>query len=211
MYRILLDPEPIDEGSPVVEEMIQISSTELKALRDAIAKAAMDAEAGSRAAVRAAERNQADDHLRDEEITRATRKAEDWERAFKAATREKELASALAGRSLVQGAAPQLIKLWRDELEVIDEGGTLKVVSRDGRPVIEAVNSWLTSAEYAHFSRPSSRGGTTPPGDSRSTAMPPSAPSPKNLGEAVLMRWRDAIHASRQDPGAAIGLGRRRH
>lgn len=206
MYRILLDPEPIDEGTLVDEEMIQISSAELTTLRASLAKAARDAES----AAQAAERIKAIDHLREEEITRATRKAEDWERAFKAATKEKELASALAGRSLVQGAAPQLIKLWRDELEVIDEGGNLKVVSRDGRPVTEAVNSWLSGAEYAHFSRPSSRGGTTPAGDSRSTAMPPPAPSPKNLGEAVLMRWRDAIQGNRHDLGAAIGLGRRR-
>ncbi|WP_169973652.1 hypothetical protein [Tautonia rosea] len=206
MYRILLNPDTIDEGSPADAEMVSISASELEALRAAAASATKISEAKERAA----ERSLADDRLRAEEIGRWSKKAEDWERAFKAATKEKELATVLASRPLVQGAAPQLIKLWRDELEVIDEAGQFRVATRDGRSVAEAVNAWLASSEYAHFSRPTSRGGTTPPGDSRSTSTATATPPPKNLGEAVLMRWREALQGHRQNPDAPIGLGRRR-
>lgn len=205
MFRILLNPDAVEEGIPNADEMITISATELEALRAAAALAAKDAEG---AAARAAERTRAIEHLRDEEVARLTKKAEDWERAFKTTMKEKELATALAGQSLVPGAAAQLVKLWREDLEVIDEAGRIRVASRDGRNVSEAVNAWLTGAEYAHFRRPSSRGGTTPPGDSRSTATAPASPPPRNLGDAVLARWREAIQGSRQDPDAPIGLGR---
>lgn len=206
MYRILLNPDTTDEGTPVADEMVSISASDLEALRAAAASAKKISEANDRAA----ERSLANDRLREEEIARWSKKAEDWERAFKTATKEKELAAVLASRPLVQGAASQLIKLWRDELEVIDDAGQIRVATRDGRSVSDAVNTWLASSEYAHFSRPSSRGGTTPPGDSRSTATAPAAPPPKNLGEAVLMRWREALQGNRQDPDAPIGLGRRR-
>jgi len=144
-----------------------------------------------------------------EQLEQRDRKAQEWERAYKAVLKEKELATALSGRALVPGGAAQLIKLWRDDLEVIDENGRTRVTARDGRGVEQAVAAWLASPEYAHFLRPSSMGGTTPRGDSR-TARPGAPPSPpNNLGEAVLRRWRQEAAATPANGDDAIGLGRR--
>ena len=206
MYRILLDSDPIEEGSSNHEEMVSISASELEALRAAAARTTSEISMTSSVSAP----SHADDRLRDEEIARWTTKAQQWEQAFKIALKEKELATALAGRPLVQGAAAQLIKLWLDDLQIVDESGSFYVTTRDGRSVPEAVNSWLASTEFAHFTRTSSRGGTSHPGDTRSTLTSTSPPPPKNLGEAVLMKWRETIQGLRQDPDTPIGLGRRR-
>src|SRR3954470_11845632 len=73
------------------------------------------------------------------EIAAFESKAAEWERAFKSALRDRELATALAGRPLVPGAVPQLIKLWRDEFDVHEDRGEFKVSARDGRGVGQAV------------------------------------------------------------------------
>jgi hypothetical protein len=209
-YRILLNPDDGGEGELASDPMVSIPASELDALRLAASGPARPADAGAGAGAEAEERLRAIERRYDEELSRLARKAEQWEGACKAALREKELAAALAGRPLVPGAATQLIKLWRDELSVIDEADGPRVTSRDGRPVAEAVASWLSGPEYAHFSRPSSRGGTTPPGDSRSTGSAPPRSTPRTLGDAVLDRWRVASQASRHDPAGPIGLARRR-
>jgi hypothetical protein len=136
------------------------------------------------------------------------RRVEELERGFKAAVRDRELATALAGRPLVPGAAAQLIKLWRDDFDVFEEGGEYRVTSRDGRPVSKAVAERLADAEYAHFSPPSSRGGAAARGSGRTSASGVPA-APKTLGEAALQRWREAA-PSRADPASGpIGLRRR--
>ncbi len=141
-----------------------------------------------------------------EELAEEHRRARQWERDCKVALKEKELATALTGRPIVPGAASQLVTLWRDELEVIDEGDQLRVVTREGKPVADAVSSWLARPEYAHFCRPSSRGGSANP--ARSTTASSVNRPPRTLGEATLIRWREL---SKADPMAPIGLGRPRH
>lgn len=214
LYRILHDPgadaagsaptpEPAGADAPAEADadLVSLPRAELEALRAAAsASASRTLEADDRL------RRQAERHA--EELAAKERRLADWERSCKAALREKELATALAGRPLVPGGAAQLVSLWRDELEVIDEAGRLRVVSRDGKPVAEAVAAWLGSPEYAHFCRASSRGGTAAPGDARSAAPGPPPGPPKTLGEAALLRWREA--AAGPGPEAPIGLGRRR-
>ncbi len=174
--RILKSPEAGVEGVPTLEETITIPLAELEALR----ASAEQASASEASAAEARERLRLVERRFDDELSERSRKAEEWERACKGALKEKELAAALSGRSLVPGAAPQLVKLWREELEVIDDGGRLRVSTRDGRNVSDAVGAWLSDAEYAHFSRPTSRGGTAPPGDARSKAPgPPPSPRPE--------------------------------
>lgn len=210
LYRILLNPDQGGEGELAGDEMVSIPAEELAALRLAASGASRPSDAEAEAEAEAEERLRATERRYDEELSRLAKKAERWEGAFKAALKEKELAAALAGRPLVPGAASQLIKLWREELSIVDEAEGPRVASRDGRSVAEAVSSWLSSPEYAHFSRAASRGGTAPPGDTRSAATAPSPPPPRTLGEAVLDRWREAAQAARRDPAAPIGLGRRR-
>ena len=143
------------------------------------------------------------------EIADRERQSSEWERAFKSALRDREIATALAGKPLVSGAAAQLITLWRDEFSVCEERGEFRVRARDGRPITQAVTEMLDSAEYSHFRQPSSRGGTAQRGASIGRGSPPVAPSPRNLGEAVIMQWRETM--SRSDDGSApIGLRRRR-
>ena len=90
------------------------------------------------------------------------RRVAELEQTCKSAVRERELATALAGRPLVAGAAAQLIRLWRDDFDVYEEGGAYKVSAKDGRTVGQVVGDWLTSSEYSHFCLPTSRGGTVP-------------------------------------------------
>lgn len=137
------------------------------------------------------------------------RKVEHWQGAYKAAVRDRELATALAGRPLVPGAASQLVRLWRDDLEVIEEEGKVRVVSRDGRPVQKAVADWLSSPEFAHFRAPTTRGGTRPPSESRGPTHPSTPAGPRTLGENVLQQWR-ATSTGPTNPSTPVGLGRRR-
>lgn len=130
------------------------------------------------------------------------------ERAYKGAIRDRELATALAGRPLVPGAAAQLIKLWRDDFDAYEEAGEVKVVARDGRTVAKAVAERLAEGEYAHFCPSTTRGGASARGMGRTPGAGASS-SPRTLGEAAIQRWREA-GASRPDPASGpIGLRRR--
>lgn len=132
------------------------------------------------------------------------------ERSCKAAVRDRELATALAGKSLVAGAVVQLIKLWRDEFEAYDEGGQYKVASRDGRALGQVVNEWLSSPEYSHFSLPSSRGGSSVREASRPSSTTTVQSSPKNLGESIVMKWREESVTRPSNLLKPIGLRRHR-
>ena len=137
-----------------------------------------------------------------------SRRVEELERGFKSAVLDRELATALAGRPLVPGAAAQLIKLWRDEFDVYEEGGTFRVVARDGQPVAKAVAERLADAAYAHFSPPTSRGGAAARGTGR-TSVSGVPTAPRTLGEAALQRWREAASVRADPSSGPIGLRRR--
>ena len=145
-----------------------------------------------------------------EETAARERKAAELDRAYRAALRDRALAITLCGRPLVNGAALQLIKLWRDDFDVHEENGEIRISSRDGRTIDQAVNEWLGSSEYAHFSLPSSRGGAGSKEGHRSAASDMPGNSPKNLGEAIVQQWRKEASASANDPNKAIGLKRHR-
>jgi len=214
LYRILMSPEagregtstPSGEGgSTSSEEVVAITRVELDRLRARAGESedqpAWRAEVESRIAAQEAA------HAR--ELTARDRRVDDLERAYRAALRDKELATALAGKPLIPGAAAQLIKLWREDFDVYDEGGERRVAARDGRPVIQAVAELLAGPEYAHFCHPSSRGGPDVRGANRPAI--PAPPGPRNLGEAAIQRWHDSAAALRADAGrSSIGLGRRR-
>jgi hypothetical protein len=202
LFPILRSPEPVEEGASAGDETVTISRSELTALHariemnrtsDASPKAGLD-ELEARFATELAERE---------------RQAKEWERAFKSAVRDRELATALSGKRLVSGAAAQLIRLWRDEFSVHEERGEFRVSAQDGRPIAQAVTEMLASAEFAHFCQPSSRGGTAQRGTNVSPAAPLVVAAPRNLGEAVIQQWRETV--SRPTDGSApIGLRRRR-
>ena len=143
-----------------------------------------------------------------QELAARDRKVAELERAYRAALRDRELATALAGKPLVAGAAAQLIKLWRDDFDVYEEDGEYRVTARDGRAVDQAVAERLAGAEYAHFCLPSSRGGAGAKGPSQSAARPPPPP-------AARRPWarRSSCSGARQSatrvrrPSQPIGLG----
>jgi hypothetical protein len=143
------------------------------------------------------------------ELAVRDQKATELERAYRAALRDRELATALAGKALLPGAAAQLVKLWRDDLDVHEIDGEYTVTARDGRSVGPTVNDWLACTEYAHFCLPSSRGGTASKGSSRSPATDAGA-APKNLGEATVLRWKEGMSRRNNESSTPIGLGRRR-
>ncbi len=202
MWQLVIrSPEGGAEGVISDQDTVTISRTELDALRDrhdfsrssdVYSKSAEDLESRFT-----------------KEIAERERQATEWERAFKSALRDREVATALAGKPLVPGAATQLISLWRDEFSVHEERGEFCVCSRDGRPIAQAVTEMLASTEFAHFCQPSSRGGTAQRGTNVGSGNPAVVPSPRNLGEAVILHWRETMNRS-SDGTAPIGLRRRR-
>lgn len=141
------------------------------------------------------------DRLADE-LLAAERRLADLDRAFRDAARGRAIASALIGKPLVGGAAAQLLRLWSDDFDVVGEGAESRVVARDGRGVDATVAERLASPEFAHFCLPTSRGGTVHPGESRSTRSAATPATPRTLGEAAVLRWRDAAN-----PNAAPRTG----
>ena len=205
-FRILKGPDG-EGGIAPPEEFVTIARAELEGLR---AKAGLvrpgpEAEQVREEAGAALEAREA---AHAKELAERDRKVAEWERAFRTALRDREVATALVGRPLIPGAAAQLLKLWREEFDVHEDGGEFKVVDRQGRPAAKAVDAWLSGPDYAHFCRPASQGGTAARGGGR-PATPPTAPAPKTLGEAALLRWQEAATRA-AGPSAPIGLGRRR-
>ena len=197
------------DGAPGDDEPVTISRAELAELRArAGAMAGSDAQlAAARDEWAAALRARDADHSRS--LAEAERKATALEQAYKSALLDRELATALVGKPLVPGAAEQLIRLWRDAFEVVDDDGAIRVVSREGRGVGQAVADRLAGPEFAHFCLPTSRGGTGTRGQARG-ATPQAAPAaPRTLGEAVLHQWRESAAHGPALPGPP-GWGRRR-
>jgi hypothetical protein len=143
------------------------------------------------------------------ELAERDDKVASLERACKTAVRERELATALAGKPLVEGAVGQLIKLLRDDFEVYEENGGYTVTARDGRSVAQVVAEVLGSPEYSHFCLASSRGGTGARGGNRPHDMGVNAGRPKNLGEAIVMKWRE--DSAKQPESYLKPIGLRRH
>jgi hypothetical protein len=192
----------------MANEFVTISRVELEDLR---AKAAEGSSSGldSRTRSEFAEAIQAREAAHARELVAREQKSTDLERAYKAALRDRELATALAGKPLVPGAATQLIKLWRDDFEVVDEDGSIRIMARDGRGVDQAVAERLAGPEFAHFCLASTRGGTGSKGQNRSAEPGPKPLGPKNLGEAILIQWRE-VASRTQASMTPAGWGRRR-
>jgi hypothetical protein len=129
------------------------------------------------------------------------------EQAYGEAIKERALVAALSEKPLVAGGLVQLLKLWRDELDVVVEGTEHEVRTRDGRPLEEAIEDWLEKPDYAHFRPATARGGTSVPGQGRTSSAPTTNGRPMTLGEAVVTQWRDQI--SRQGEGIAPPVGLR--
>ena len=202
--QILRSPGPDSGGGPPGDDVVTISKAELDELRARAAGASDPPGPGGDHAEASRSREVA--HAR--ELDARDRKAGELERAYKAALRDRELATALVGRPLVPGAAAQLIKLWRDDFEVVDEDGSIRILAKDGRSVDQAVLDRLAGPDFAHFCLPSSRGGTGARGQNRSAAPGAAPAGPRTLGEAVVMQWREA---QARPPGgpASTGWGRR--
>ena len=209
-----LDPEaggggPSVGAGPAVDETVTISRLELEELRARVANAAGPSVPHDDARAEWTEAQKTRDAEYARELAVNERKAATMERAYKAALLDRELATALVGKPLVPGAADQLIRLWRDAFEVIDDDGAIRVVSREGRSVEQAVADRLAGSEFAHFCLPNSRGGTGHRGQNRS-ATPATTPSaPRTLGEAVIHQWRTSSARDQASPGSP-GWGRRR-
>jgi hypothetical protein len=182
------------EGDAVLEigvaglddEVVTISRSELEELRAQARKATPSgrdeptADAGRREMALA------------KELAVRDRKVADLESAYRKALRDRELATALAGRPLVAGAAGQLIKLWRDDFDVYEEAGEYKIAARDGRTVAQWVADRFSGPDYAHFCLPTSRGGSGAKGLSQTGVPGVTVPAAKTLGEAIISQWRES-------------------
>ena len=198
------EPAPEPDAAEEVE-FVTIPRAELEALRSM---------AGSPSGRGVAAADDGTSALREEmlnrEIEARDRRVVDLEAAYRKALRDRELATALAGRPLVGGAAAQLIKLWRDDFDVYEESGEYRVASRDGRTAAQWIADRLGGPEYAHFCLPSSRGGVGAKGLSQAGASDGPATSARTLGEAVISQWRESAAARGGATPNPAGWGRRR-
>jgi hypothetical protein len=212
LCRILRSPDFEPDGGVLADELVTISRAELDELRAKAAEGSSSKfDPGESQVARSefVEALKTREAAHSREIVAREQKSAELERAYKAALRDRELATALVGKPLVPGAAAQLIKLLRDDFEIVDENGEIRVLARDGRAVDQAVAERLAGPEFAHFCLPSSRGGTGSKGQNRSATPAPRPAGPKNLGEAVLHQWREADSRPPTSPTPS-GWGRRR-
>ena len=206
-----LDPDSGGGGNEGTagDEVVTISRAELEELRAKVNGLATPDAKLNDSRTEWAEALKIRDAEYSRELAETERRATALERAYKSALLDRELATALVGKPLVPGAAAQLICLWRDAFEVIDDAGTIRVTSREGRSVDQAVADRLAGPDFAHFCLPSSRGGTGTRGQNRS-ATPAAAPaSPQTLGETVIHQWRESASRNPTSSGSP-GWGRRR-
>ena len=210
LCRILRSPDSESGGSSLSDELVTIPRAELDELR-ARAEEGSEARPGESSLARSefAETLKSRDAVYSREIAAHEQKSIELERAYKAALRDRELATALVGKPLVPGAASQLIKLWRDDFEVVDEDGEIRILAKDGRAVDQAVTDRLNGPDFAHFCLPSSRGGTGAKGQNRSASPAPAPAPPRTLGEAILLQWRESASRPQASP-TPTGWGRRR-
>jgi hypothetical protein len=186
------------------DEVVTISRVELEELR-ALARSA--ARPG-RAAEPDAEVRRHEEGMT-KELAARDRRVADLESAYRKALRDRELATALAGKPLVTGAATQLIRLWHDDLDVYEESGEYKVAARDGRPVAQWVADRLANPDFAHFCLPTSRGGSGAKGLSQSGGPGGAAPTARTLGEAIISQWRESASGRVAPVTGPAGWGRR--
>lgn len=211
MFVVRRSEESVESGGGE-EAFVTIRRTELEELRSVVER--LQAEQEKRKSDGAAEAMGVDWSVqaREQELLRLVgereRQLTEKEKSYRSALKDRELASTLAGSRLVPGAAAQLIKLWSDEFEVLEEDGRYRVVSRDGRSVGQVVEEWLGRSEFAHFCQSGTRGGTGARGAERPTDGG-SVFRPTTLGEAIVERWRDEARLQDAVP-APIGLNRRR-
>ncbi len=143
------------------------------------------------------------------ELAARDRRLSDLEASYRKAIGDRELATALTGKSLVPGAASQLIKLWRDELDVYEESGEFRVSARDGRTLDLWVADRLGGPDYAHFCLPTTRGGVKAKGLSQASATDERSSAARTLGEAVVSQWRESAASRASSRGGVVGWGRR--
>lgn len=107
--------------------------------------------------------------------------------------RSRELALALSGHDLVPGAAAQLTRLLKDEMEVVPDGEGWRVQSHTGKPAADYVREQLTTAEYAHFLKADRRGGSGATGKGQQPAPPPEPTDPeKQLIEQLKASYKNS-------------------
>jgi hypothetical protein len=211
-YLILRSPNPEPAGGSPADEFVSISRAELDEFRakaDGVAPSRIHPGRSLSATENFAEEWAAREAAHTLEIRDRDQRVVELTRAYKAALLDRELATALIGKPLVPGAAAQLIKLWRDDFEVVDENGEIQILTRDGLGVDQAVLDRLNGPDFAHFCLPTSRGGTGAKGQNRSASAVPAPASPKTLGEAVLLQWRESASRPQRSPTPS-GWGRRR-
>ncbi len=200
------DADPKTGLSDPGDEMVSVSRSELEELRALVRSpgplAVVDAPVIEAASGREEELTQ--------ELKVRDRRVADLESAYRKALRDRELATALAGKPLVSGAVSQLITLWRDDFDVYEESGEYKVASRDGRTVAQWVGERLEGIDFAHFRLPASRGGAGSRGLSQSGVSIGNDVGPRTLGEAVVSQWRESTPARVGAPQGPSGWGRRR-
>jgi len=194
-----LADDPSDRGAASADDLVTISRWEFEALQ----ARAMGSPASTEAALPPAPVALVTLEPLEPDPRLAAR-----EKTLRDAVRDRELATALAGRALVPGAAAQLIKLWREDFDVFESDGELKVTSRDGRSVSRAIADRLDEPEYAHFRPATSRGGVATKGTGR-TQTPGTPVVPRTLGEAALLQWRERTANRAEEASGPFGLRRR--
>lgn len=150
---------------------------------------------------------------RDEALAEERRRASEVVERTKAAERTRELAIALAsGPKLVEGAAEQLMELLAGRFDVVEDGASWRVQTKDMKSPGQYVAELLATPKYSHFVAAEARGGGGGhDGGDRSLPSPrPGEPAPKlTAGEATILAMREQMEEQKKtDPLKGYSLGR---
>jgi hypothetical protein len=145
---------------------------------------------------------------RDDKIKTLTDTQTAREHRYRESARDQALTEALAatGLSLTKGASTQLLKLWRDDFEVVEASdGSIKVQTKDWKTPAQVVKERLATEDYANFVLAGSKGGSGGGGGNRPNATALDPDKPLSLLEKIVAR--KAAEAAKASPGGRpIGL-----
>ncbi len=145
---------------------------------------------------------------KDKDLADGAQKLRETETKFKATTRDRELAVELAKHKLTDGSAAQLMKLWKDDLVVVEDGDVFRVQTRDGKPVERFVTENLAHKDYDKFVASTGKGGAPPNKSDNSPAPQTQVDRPSNEQRQVdSLKKSVSSHNYNPLAGAVINRG----
>ena len=162
------------------------------------------AEKGNTEAAKQALQKAREDH--EKEVATANGRLAEETRRSRTAFRDRDLATELANFPLVPGAAPQLIKLLRDELDAQADGEGYAVRTKDFLSTKDFLAREMAKPENAHFLRPTTQGGGGASGGNTPAPTPAASGTPPDRMAENLKLAVNRARAGAPGLGGNFGL-----